>query len=52
MINPGVCDAAVGAAGEGRVALYLHVESGGTTFETLNINSADDGTQLSDVACC
>ena len=46
MIDPQQCDAASVAAGEGRVALYLHVESGGTTYEMLNINSADDGTPI------
>ena len=46
MIDPQQCDAPSVAAGEGRVALYLHVESGGTTYEMLNINSADDGTPI------
>ena len=46
MITPGVCTAAAVSAADGRVALYLHVEDGGTTYEMLQFNVDDDGTPI------
>lgn len=47
MINPGTCTAAaVAAASPPQATLYLHVESGGTTYETLTVNNANDGNPI------
>lgn len=46
-ITPGVCTpAAVGALGNPVAQLYLHIESGGTTFETLTVNDPADGNPV------
>ena len=43
-IGAGVCTpAAVNALGNPVAQLYIHVESGGTTFETLTVNNAANG---------
>lgn len=46
MITPGVCTAAAVSAADGKVALYLHVEDGGTTYEMLQFSVDDDGTPI------
>lgn len=46
MITPIECTAAAVSAADGRVALYLHVEDGGTTYEMLQFNVDDDGTPI------
>ena len=46
MITPGVCTAAAVSAADGKVALYLHVENGGTTYEMLQFNTDVDGTPI------
>jgi len=47
MINPGVCTAAaVAAQSPPATTLFLHVEKGGTTYETLTINNAADGSPI------
>ena len=38
--------AAVGALGNPVAQLYLHIESGGTTFETLTVNDPADGNPV------
>ncbi len=44
---PGVCTpAAVGGLGNPVAQLYLHIESGGTTFETLTVNDPADGNPV------
>jgi archaellum component FlaG (FlaF/FlaG flagellin family) len=47
MITPGTCTAAaVAGASPPQSTLYLHVESGGTTYETLTVNNAADGSPV------
>ena len=46
MITPAVCTAAAVSAADGKVALYLHVEDGGTTYEMLQFNTDADGTPI------
>ena len=46
VITPGECTATDVIAADGRVALYLHVEDGGTTYEMLQFNTDDDGTPI------
>ena len=46
MITPAECTAADVSAADGRIALYLHVEDGGTTYEMLQFNVDDDGTPI------
>ena len=44
LIAAGTCDAtAVAGSPSQKAQLYIHVESGGTTFETLDVASADTG---------
>jgi flagellin FlaB len=44
LIAANTCDAAaVAGAADNAAQLYLHIESGGTTFETLDVASADTG---------
>ena len=46
-INAATCTpAAVGALGNPVAQLYLHIESGGTTFETLTVNDPADGNPV------
>ena len=47
MISPGVCTAA-GVNGQSPPAatLFIHVENGGTTYETLTINNDQDGSPI------
>ena len=46
-VNSGICTpAAVGALGNPVAQLYLHIESGGTTFETLTVNDPADGNPV------
>ena len=46
-VVPAVCDpTSVGALGNPVAQLYLHVESGGTTFETLTVNNPADGNPV------
>ena len=46
-VNSGVCTpAAVGALGNPVAQLYLHIESGGTTFETLTVNDPANGNPV------
>ena len=47
MITPGTCTAAlVNGASPPQATLYLHVESGGSTYETLTVNNAADGSPV------
>ena len=47
MINPAVCTAAgVSAQSPPAATLFIHVENGGTTYETLTINNAQDGSPI------
>ena len=47
MITPATCTAAaVNGASPPQATLYLHVESGGTTYETLTVNNAADGSPV------
>ena len=47
MITPATCTAAaVNAASPPQATLYLHVESGGSTYETLTVNNAADGSPV------
>ena len=46
-VNAGVCTpAAVGALGNPVAQLYVHIESGGTTFETLTVNDPANGNPV------
>ena len=46
-VNAGTCTpAAVGALGNPVAQLYIHIESGGTTFETLTVNDPADGNPV------
>ena len=47
MITPATCTAAaVNAASPPQATLYLHVESGGSTYETLTVNNDADGSPV------
>ena len=47
LINANICDAAaVGALANPVAQLYLHVENGGTTFETLSVSNAAAGNPV------
>ena len=46
LIAAGTCDATAVSAASGSAQLYIHVQSGGTTFETLDVSSADTGTPV------
>ena len=46
-VNAGVCTpAAVGALGNPVAQLYIHIESGGTTLETLTVNDPANGNPV------
>ena len=47
LISAAVCDATAVAGSAGQQAqLFIHVESGGTTFETLDVSNAATGTAV------
>ena len=46
-VNPATCTpVAVGALANPVAQLYIHIESGGTTFETLTVNDPADGNPV------
>ncbi len=46
VIDGGTCDASTVGSGNTTAQLYLHVDGGGTTFETLSIEGTDSGEKV------